>query len=661
MVRLRDIVLPLCLLIVIVKAQADDLEVFTAAEQGDLKTVEELITADSSLVTATDDAGYTPLHKAAYNNRPDVVEFLLSHGSNVDAASSSGSTALHGAAFYGYPEIVRLLLDHGAGLAVTNAGGYTPLLSASAGNRADIVQLLVERGADVNLRPAQGRTPLEQAVWNADADLTRFLLDNGAEVGAQGEMGVSLPFFATAFRNREFGLMLIDRAPDFGETDASGLSMLHYSAARGFADVVQKLLDRGVDADVADSLGRTPMFYALLWGHDETVSVLKERGAAPIGADQAWFRGDYLGRPAPGKTPAKFVGDELRTPFAPHGRIVFSPDGGEMLWCHHAMPIQAMWYSRQVDGRWQRPVIAPFTDPTLKYADGNPCFSADGSRIYYHTHRPLNEGGERKEDTDIWYVEKGDEGWGLPIPLGSPVNTDKYELAPMVAPSGNLYFIGNEYEDTYGTGDIYMSEYAAGAYSMPRNLGPAVNSEYHELSPVVPTNESYVVFASDRPERRQRTLQLHVSFRLNDNSWTRAVSLGRSINQGHTWHPVITADDKYIFYQQGADYHWFSTDLIDDIRQAVVGPGRVDAPTPIPALRKSEQVFEHAATNHIGLGDLDGDGDLDAVFSNMHQYGSRVYLNDGSGRFTATEQLLTQEAHGVDIGDLDADLSLIHI
>ena len=78
-------------------------------------------------------------------------------------------------------------------------------------------------------------------------------------------------------------------------------------------------------------------------------------------------------------------------------------------------------------------------------------------------------------------------------------------------------------------------------------------------------------------------------------------------------------------------------------------PGR------IPELRKSEQVFEHAATNDITLGDLDGDGDLDAVFSNMGSNDSRVYLNDGQGQFTATALLLTQQGHGVDIGDLDAD------
>jgi hypothetical protein len=224
----------------------------------------------------------------------------------------------------------------------------------------------------------------------------------------------------------------------------------------------------------------------------------------------------------------------------------------------------------------------------------------------------------------------------------------------MVAPSGNLYFVGSEYEDTYGTGDIYLSESAHGAYATPRNLGPMINSEAHELSPVVPSDESYILFASDRPYMFQRTLQLYVAFK-NDDDWTKAIPLGRTINRGHTWHPFITADDRFVFYQQGTKYYWFSTALIEDIRQAVTGPVHTDAATRIPEWHLSEQVFEHASTNDIALGDLDGDGDLDAVFSNMGFNDSRVYLNDGGGRFTPTRQLLTQQGHGVDVGDLDAD------
>jgi len=70
---------------------------------------------------------------------------------------------------------------------------------------------------------------------------------------------------------------------------------------------------------------------------------------------------------------------------------------------------------------------------------------------------------------------------------------------------------------------------------------------------------------------------------------------------------------------------------------------------------KSSQVFEPAFTRHILLRDFDGDGDLDAVFANCKLNNSRILLNNGHGEFVATEQLLSPQAHGIDVGDLDGD------
>jgi len=650
----RETCLCLVLLMFVHSAvQASPADLLTAAEKGDLETVKQLVQQDPKLIATVDVQGYSPLHKAAYNNRLDIVEYLLAQGADINAVSRSGSTPLHGAASYGHTEIARYLITKGAIVDKPNAGGFTPLLGASASGRGDIVRLLVEKGANINTVMQDGRTALVMAVWNSDTALTRFLLDKGAKADIRTNTGVSLPYFATAQRDRAFGAMFVDRATDVNERDSLGLTMLHYAAARGFADQVQSLLDRKADINARDTLGRTPLFYATLWGHTDMIGLLKVRGAQVDEKSQPWFKGDYLGRPAPGKTPVEFVGDELRTPFDPHGKLVFSPDGKEMLWCHHAMPIQAMWYSRQINGVWQQPTIAPFTDPSLNFADGNPSFSADGKRIYYHSQRPTEVGDAPNEKSDIWYVERTHGGWSKPISLGAPVNTEASEYEPTVTPSGNLYFIGEGYQDSYGTGDIYVAEYVNGVYT-PRNLGTAINSEFNELSPVLPSDESYMLFVSNRPALGRRNLQLYVSFR-TEGGWTKAVSVGSMPNLGNAWHPFITGDDKFIIYQQGTKYYWFSTQRIEDIRQAVVGHGP-DVPTPrVPILRKSEQVFEHAATNTIALGDLDGDGDLDAVFSNMGFNDSRIYLNDGRGQFTVTEQLLTKQGHGVALGDLDAD------
>ncbi|MEM7199228.1 MAG: VCBS repeat-containing protein [Planctomycetota bacterium] len=62
-------------------------------------------------------------------------------------------------------------------------------------------------------------------------------------------------------------------------------------------------------------------------------------------------------------------------------------------------------------------------------------------------------------------------------------------------------------------------------------------------------------------------------------------------------------------------------------------------------------------TKDLEIGDLDGDGDLDLLFSNGSRDG-RIYLNDGSGTFTDGTSILSAGLHRsetVAVGDLEGD------
>ena len=80
------------------------------------------------------------------------------------------------------------------------------------------------------------------------------------------------------------------------------------------------------------------------------------------------------------------------------------------------------------------------------------------------------------------------------------------------------------------------------------------------------------------------------------------------------------------------------------------------APGGLGMFDDSGQALGTAATRGVALGDLDGDGDLDAFVTNSEGEPNRVWLNDGSGAFADSGQMLGGvESFGVSLGDLDDD------
>lgn len=103
------------------------LNVFEAAEKGSIKLMKKFRKIDPDLINAMDTDGYTPLHRACYQNQIDMVKWLIMNGANVCALTNDGWQPIHSAAQWGRTKIFRLLIAYGANINSRTNGGNTPL------------------------------------------------------------------------------------------------------------------------------------------------------------------------------------------------------------------------------------------------------------------------------------------------------------------------------------------------------------------------------------------------------------------------------------------------------------------------------------------------------------------------------------------------------
>jgi Tol biopolymer transport system component len=263
--------------------------------------------------------------------------------------------------------------------------------------------------------------------------------------------------------------------------------------------------------------------------------------------------GPYAGQSFPNSSPEVFAPGIVSHGFHELG-ITFSPDGDEIFYIMSDARYQdyALLRTEMKDGRWTEPEVVQFAAHLSVYSAS---FGPDSNTLYF-TGRPPAGAAEPRAEHDIFRVRKTNGRWGTAENIGEPVNTQGSESTVSVAGDGSLYF-ARDGDD--GSSDIWVALPDGDRYRQPVPVGPPLNSSREEGRPCIAPDQSYMLFHSNR-EGTLGSMDLFVSLRADDGSWTEPVSLGSEVNSAASdFGPSVSPDGRFLFF---SSYRGIDPDLL---------------------------------------------------------------------------------------------------
>jgi ankyrin repeat protein len=246
-------------------------DLFEAAETGNLETVRAIVDSNPDLIEQEDAAGWNAAAYAAWNGHKPVYDYLLSQG----AATTVFTTAALGP----LPDLVQRLRTNP--LAVNARDGRykaSPLIwSVRTGNQAAL-EFLLDLGADVNAPDRSGATALHAAVGGGQLEIGRTLLFAGADPSICDDRGLAALHLAADSGQLQFCVLLLDAGAAPDARDGAGNTALHLAAARGDFELCEYLLFLGAQAGVQNDRGLTPRDVAERAGHRDVAALLRAQG-----------------------------------------------------------------------------------------------------------------------------------------------------------------------------------------------------------------------------------------------------------------------------------------------------------------------------------------------------------------------------------------------
>ena len=193
--------------------------------------------------------------------------------------------------------------------------------------------------------------------------------------------------------------------------------------------------------------------------------------------------------------------------------------------CIFCLAEEDFYGSLREDGDWQPRYKLPYPINT-GYNEGAHCISPDGKYLFY-TICDVKETGTGS--CDLYWSKRIGNRWSRPQNFDKPVNSTNWESQPTIAPDGKTIIFVSNRPGGYGGMDLWKTEMIEeGVFTVPENLGPAINTERDEAAPFIHADGRTLYFASNG-HLGMGGFDIFFST-LTDTGWTEPKNLGYPIN-----------------------------------------------------------------------------------------------------------------------------------
>lgn len=255
-------------------------------------------------------------------------------------------------------------------------------------------------------------------------------------------------------------------------------------------------------------------------------------------------------------TKARNMGDELNSIYQ-DGAMSLTNKGNEMYFASDrkgGFGSVDIYYSQRKNGKWTIPVNLGASVNSVAW-ETQPSISADGKTLYFVSTRPGGFGG-----SDIWMTTKNLKGlWNTPINLGPTINTKYEEQTPFIHSDGQTLYFSSFGHPGMGSADIfYCRKDSIGKWSTPINLGYPINTKNEENSFTVSLDGKHVYYSSEKG-KEEGDLDLFY-FDLPEGARPISVTYLNGIITNITSGDFLNAEVQLIDLETGNSINSFSSD-----------------------------------------------------------------------------------------------------